>query len=120
MSAPAFTEALIKARVQHSIARLNAGDPDDLLAGYAEDVVVITPLYPLAHAVGEPELRGKAAFRDYLLDQLALYARFSLVNLFLRERGFLLMLESETAETLAVSVEFNQEGLGQRVLMLHV
>ena len=90
-----------------------------MLKGYAEDVVVLTPVFRLGEPVGESEIRGKAAFRAYLLNYLELYQGFSVTDAFPNERGFVVMLQTGAGNTITVSIEVNEQGLGQRVLFFH-
>lgn len=116
---PASGGSELRQRAERSIAALNAGDPEPMLQGYAEDVVVLTPVFRLGEPVGQSEIRGKAAFRAYLLNYRDLYQGFSVVDAFPNERGFVLMLETGARTTITVSIEVNDKGLGQRVLFFH-
>lgn len=108
-----------RARVDHSIAALNDGDPEPLLAGYADDVRVITPLYRAGDAVGEPVLVGRSSFRDYLLRFLQAYGRYALVDVALNPRSFLIVVAVPGDHRITISVECDENLIGRRVMMLH-
>ena len=104
-------ESDILDRVRASVESLNGGSPDAMLAQYAEDVVVVTPLFRFGDT-GETLIRGKDAFRTYLLGFLKQYRRFNVIDVHTRENGFFVLVGLDAGEgRIGYGVTLNALGL---------
>lgn len=98
-------------RVRASLESLNSGSPDAMLERYAADVVVVTPLFRLGDA-GETVVRGKAAFRAYLLGFMRRYRRFDVLDIHPRDKGFFVLIGlGGGVGTVGYGVTFGLDGL---------
>lgn len=109
------TLSALRARIEHSIEELNRGNPDEVLARYRDDVEVRVPVYRPGDPVGEPVMRGKAAFRDFLLRYLGAHQSYRLRDLHPEPGGMMLSLECENGDRMTVRIENDADGLGRRV-----
>jgi hypothetical protein len=107
-------------RVRFAVDQFRAGNPDAILESLADDVVLITPIYPVGKPIGEPIVRGKAAIRAHLLERLKYNEGLSVVGTFPNERGHVAMLRSASGGEISVSIELNESGLGQKVMIFHM
>jgi hypothetical protein len=99
---------------------LRAGNPDAILGSLADDVVLITPIYPVGKPIGEPTVRGKAAVRAHLLERLKYNEGLSVVDTFPNEGGHVARLRLSSGNEITVSIELNAAGLGQKVMIFHM
>ena len=111
------TEAFIdlRARVERSIDALNRGDPGPLLSHYRDDVRVRVPLYRPDDPIGETEILGKSAFRDFLLRYLASHQSYQVRDIHPEPFGMLISLECAQGDRMTVRVTFDEAGLGANV-----
>lgn len=107
-------------RVRVSIESLNSGNADAMLERYADDVVVVTPLFRLGDA-GETVVRGKAAFRSYLLGFMRRYRSINVIDIHPREKGFFVLVGlSEGVGRVGYGVTFGLDGLVNTVTIYAV
>lgn len=110
----------LRARVERSVASLNAGDPEPLLAGYDDDVVVVAPLGEAEDPETDFVLRGKAAYRRYLLTFLEFHRGFDVTGLAWEASKLVVSVVTRTAERKRLVVTLDEHGLGRQVTIFNV
>ncbi len=109
------TEQQLRERVRRSIDSLNAGDPDPMLQMYSDDVIVFIPLYRPTDPAGDTVLRGKAAYREFLLKYVGHHRSYRVLDVVARPNGMLVSLECEIGERLTAQIEFDADGIARFV-----
>lgn len=107
------------ARVERSVVRLNAGDPEPLLNGYVDDVVVVAPLSDVEDPATDFTLRGRAAYRAYLLTFLGYHGGFDMTGLDVEPGRLVISVSTRSGERKRLDVSLNAEGKGTRVAIFH-
>lgn len=102
-------------RVEHSVARLNAGDPEVLLDGYVDDIVVVAPLSDEEDPATDFTLRGKAAYRAYLLTFLEYHGGFEMTGLTVEPGRLVVSVTTHSGERKRLDITLDQTGKGTRV-----
>jgi hypothetical protein len=105
--------AALLERVERSVSALNAGDPDPMLSGYADDVEVRIPFYREDDPLGPPTIRGKSAYRDYLLAYMARHKALTVISVAPVNRGMLVTLLDGEGRWLTVMVALDAHGIGR-------
>ena len=118
--APADSFEAQWARIAHMTERLNAGDPEPLLEGYADDVTVVAALGEHEDPATDFVLHGKAAYRHFLLTFLEHHGGFDMTGLNLEPRRALLDVLTRSGERKRLDVSLDEAGLGTRVAVLQV
>lgn len=108
------------ARVGSAVAALNAGNPDVLLDGYVDDVVVVAPLGDVEDPATDFVLRGRAAYRHYLLTFLGFHGGFELTDLAVEPDRLIVSVLTRTGERKRLTVTLGADGRGTRVVVLAV
>jgi hypothetical protein len=103
---------------QEWIAAWNAHDLERILAHYADDVELSSPLVARLTGRSEGFVRGKAALRDYFARGLRAYPalRFDFVRLYAGVRSCVLEYHSVNGLRSAEVTEFDEKGRVRRVL----
>lgn len=113
--------AELKERVARSTEALNAGDPEPLLASYADDVVVVSPLADREDPATDFVLHGKAAYRNFLLTFLEFHGGFEITGLALDEAGQVVVaILTRSGERKQLVVTLDEEGRGTRAVVFAV
>jgi hypothetical protein len=100
-------------RVERSVSALNAGNPEPMLTGYAEDVEVRIPFYRADDPAGPPTIRGKAAYREYLLDYMARHGVLTVVSVQPLSAGMMVHLLDSGGRALTLSVTLDSQGIAR-------
>jgi ketosteroid isomerase-like protein len=103
---------------QEWIAAWNAHDLERILAHYADDVELDSPLVAKLMGGSEGVVRGKAALRDYFARGLQAFPtlRFDFIRLYAGVRSCVLEYRSANGLRAAEVMEFDGEGKVRRVL----
>jgi ketosteroid isomerase-like protein len=100
----------------------NAHDLDRILAHYADDFEMTSPLIVQRLGVVDGKLKGKAAVRRYWSQGLASTPelRFKLIDVIVGVNSVAIIYESHTlVRTVAEYIQFNEGKLGVRAEALH-
>lgn len=99
----------------------NRGDLEAILAHYADDVALNSPLVAQRWGVADGWLRGKDALRRNFAMGLAGTPgmRFDLVEVLLGQNAYCVLYKRETGKLVCDLVEPNAEGLACRVVACH-
>jgi hypothetical protein len=113
-----MTEAEAQAFALEWIAAWNSHDLDRILAHYAEDAEVVSPLVETIEGPGRYVVRGKSALRAYWEPALARYPElhFTLFRAYAGPRSVVLHYRSVQALIAAECMEFDDQGKVCRVL----
>jgi len=105
-------------RAQEWIEAWNAHDLERILAHYAEDVELMSPLVAKLTGRSEGVVRGKAELRDYFARGLRAYPtlRFDFIRLYPGVRSCVLEYRSVNGLMSAELMEFDAGGKISRVL----
>ena len=103
---------------QEWIAAWNAHDLERILAHYAEDIELISPLVARLTGRCEDAVRGKPALRDYFACGLRAYPtlRFDLIRIYGGARSCVLEYRSINGLRSAELMEFDEQGKVRRTL----
>lgn len=104
------------------IAGWNAHDVDRVLAHYADDFEMTSPLIVQRLGVADGKLKGKEAIRRYWSQGLAAtpQLRFKLLDVAVGVNSVAMVYESVTlARTVIERIEFDDRGRGVRAEALH-
>ena len=108
-------------RVARATVALTAGDPEPLLERYREDVEVVSPLGADEDPATDFVIRGKAAYRQFLLTFLEYHGGFELTGLSADEAGRLVVsILTRSGEKKRLVVTLDAEGKGLRVVVTAV
>lgn len=108
------------ARVEAAVAALNDGNPDLMLDGYVDDVVVVAPLTAVEDPATDFILRGRAAYRHYLLTFLGFHGGFEMTDLGVEPDRLIVSVLTRTGERKRLTVTLGPDGRGTRVVVLGV
>ena len=100
------------------IADWNAHDLERIMAHYAEDVELTSPIVAKLAGDADGSVRGKAALREYFTRGLKTFPelRFELLRVYAGVRSCVLEYHSVNGLRTAELMEFNDEGKVSRVL----
>jgi len=103
---------------QEWIAAWNAHDMERIMAHYADDVELISPIVIKLTGQSDGSVRGKTALRDYFARGLQAYPalRFEFVRLYPGVRSCVLEYHSINGLRTAELMEFDKHGKVRRVL----
>lgn len=104
------------------IAGWNSRDLDRILAHYADDFEMTSPLIVQRLGVADGKLKGKEAVRRYWSQGLAATPdlRFRLIDVIVGVHSVAIIYESHTlARTVVEYIQFNEQKLGVRAEALH-
>jgi len=113
-----LTEAEAKRIAAENIAAWNSHDLERILAHYAEDVVLLSPVALLRFGAPGGEVRGKAALRAYFGRALEANPelRFELVDVMWGISSVVLYYKNQRGSMTGEVLEIDPNGLAVRVL----
>ncbi len=84
-----------------------------MLSGYADDVEVRIPFYREDDPRGPPTIRGKSAYRDYLLGYMSRHKALTVVSVAPVRTGMMVTLLDGQGRWLTVIVALDEQGIGR-------
>lgn len=122
MEQPVIDRAWAEGFAREWIEAWNAHDLERILAHYADDFEMTSPLIVERMGVPEGKLKGKAAIRSYWAKGLASAPglSFRLLDVAVGVNALAIIYESATLQRVVVErIEFDGKGLGARAEALH-
>lgn len=96
----------------------NARDLDRVMAHYADDIALSSPLVVRRLGIGDGWIRGKPALRAYFARGMALPAlRFDLVDVLMGVGSVAIVYRRETGNLVVDLAELDAAGLARRVIV---
>lgn len=104
-------------RVRMMIDAFNEGDIDGVADRMADDVEVAIPVYRPDEPIGPPNRYGREHLRQLLLGRRESGVRIELLSISGDATSAVAVINSSRQGQLAVTFQFNHEGLAQRLVV---